>query len=275
MDTLSSRIGRQGTGDGPFGPTQLLTARQLCEVLGVTPGWVYKRTKKGCPDPLPVVRLGTRGVRFDPYKVFLYIRARERHRPDATLELSDGIARVSGKAFILARKRFQTGSVRLREDRGPAYWQGFYREDVVNEAGKTERKRIAVTLGSLKEIPNEKIARQKLAVILNPINDVHHRPKKMMTFRSFIEKYRSLKLSNKKGTTVHGYETNIRAHYLPEFGDMQLSEISIEAVQTFLNLKANEGKATQTLKNLKWGAQFDLRLSDEIRIHAVQSSQGS
>ena len=58
---------------------------------------------------------------------------------------------------------------------------------------------------------------------------------------------------NKKGTTVHGYETNIRAHYLPEFGYMELSRISIESVQTFLNLKAIEGKAVQTLKNLKWG----------------------
>ncbi|WP_035354975.1 tyrosine-type recombinase/integrase [Edaphobacter aggregans] len=115
------------------------------------------------------------------------------------------------------------------------------------------RKRIAVTLGSLKEIPNEKIARHKLAAILEPINDVNHRPKKMMTFRGFVEKYRALKLANKKGTTVHGYETNIRAHYLPEFGDMELSRISIEAVQTFLNLKASEGKAVQTLKNLKWG----------------------
>ncbi len=57
----------------------------------------------------------------------------------------------------------------------------------------------------------------------------------MMTFRGFIEKYRSLKLANKKGTTVHGYETNIRAHYLPEFGDEQLSDISIEAVQAFIN----------------------------------------
>jgi hypothetical protein len=142
----------------------------------------------------------------------------------------------------------------LREDRGPAYWQGFYREDVVNEAGKTERKRIAMTLGSLKEIPNEKVAWQKLAVILDPINDVKHRPKKMMTFRGFIEKYRTLKLANKKGTTVHGYETNIRAHYLPEFGDMQLSEISIEAVQTFLNQKAIEGKAVQNPQEPQVGA---------------------
>ena len=75
----------------------------------------------------------------------------------------------------------------------------------------------------------------------------------MMTFRGFIAKYRALKMANQKGTTVHGYETNIRAHYLPEFGDMQLSEITIEAVQTFLNQKAKEGKAVQTLKNLKWG----------------------
>jgi site-specific recombinase XerC len=105
----------------------------------------------------------------------------------------------------------------------------------------------------LTEIPNEKAARAKLAVILDPINDAKHRPKKMMTFLSFIEKYRALKLVNQKGTTKHGYETNIRAHYLPEFGDMELSDITIEAVQAFLNQKALEGKAVQTLKNLKWG----------------------
>jgi site-specific recombinase XerC len=76
---------------------------------------------------------------------------------------------------------------------------------------------------------------------------------KKQNFRGFIDKYRKLKLANQKGTTVHGYETNIRAHYLPEFSDTQLSEISIEAVQAFLNQKASEGKSVQTLKNLKWG----------------------
>ncbi|MCU1222340.1 MAG: hypothetical protein JWQ42_433 [Edaphobacter sp.] len=52
---------------------------------------------------------------------------------------------------------------------------------------------------------------------------------------------------------MHGYETNINAHFLPEFGNMQLSEITAESVQDFFNLKAKEGKAVQTLKNLKWG----------------------
>jgi hypothetical protein len=34
---------------------------------------------------------------------------------------------------------------------------------------------------------------------------------------------------------------------------MELSDISSEDVQTFLNQKRLEGKAVQTLKNLKWG----------------------
>jgi hypothetical protein len=193
---------------------------KLCAVFEVSPAWVYKRTRGGGPDPLPVFRLSGRAVRFDPNKISAYLWTRERHRTDATLNPFDGIARVNGKDKCnLTRKRFQTGSVRLREDRGSAYWEGTYREDVVNEAGKTVRRRRDVNLGSLKEVKTEKAARQKLAVILEPINDAKHRPKKMMTFRGFIEKYRSLKLANKKGTTMHGYETNIRAHYLPEFGD--------------------------------------------------------
>jgi hypothetical protein len=54
-------------------------------------------------------------------------------------------------------------------DRGPAYWQGFYREDIISEAGKTIRARKSVILGSLKDIPNEKVAKQKLAVILTQL----------------------------------------------------------------------------------------------------------
>jgi len=239
------------TGPAPV-PPKLLNVRELCDLLGVSSSWVYKRTLKGARDPLPVVRFGA-SVRFDPAKISTYIRSRERHRPGASLEGTDEIARVSRKGIQLTRKRFQTGSVRLRTDRGPAYWQGFYWDDIITEAGKTVRKRFVANLGSLKDVPNEKVARQKLAVILNPINDARHKPKQMMTFGGFIHKYRALKMANQKGTTMHGYETNIRAHYLPEFGERELSEITAEDVQTFLNQKRLDGKAVQTLKNLKWG----------------------
>lgn len=254
MDSIPDRNREQEIPARPSGPPRLLTVSELCSLFGVTPGWVYKRTKKDAVDPLPVVRLGVRGIRFNPYQISTYIRARERHRLGATLDLPDGSAPTKEKGhFKLIRKRIQTGSVRLRKDSDPAWWEGFYRENVINEAGKAERKRRAVNLGTVKELRSEKAARQKLAAILEPINNGKCRPKTMMTFRGFIAKYRTLKLANLKGTTVHGYETNIDAHYLPEFGEMQLAEISGEAVQTFLNQKRLEGKAVQTLKNLKWG----------------------
>jgi integrase/predicted DNA-binding transcriptional regulator AlpA len=236
-----------------FSIRPLLTVSQLSQTLGLSPSWIYRRTGPNAMDPIPVVRFGNRGIRFDPDHILLYIRSRERHPASGTLEPSDGIARVNGKGFTLTRKRFQTGSVRLREDRDPVWWEGFYREDVITDAGKVIRKRRSVKLGLWKDIPTEAQAKRKLAKILVTINDDGYRPRSVITFRGFVQKYRELKLATKKGTTVHGYETNIRAHYLPHFGDWLLAEIDVEAVQKFLNLKRATGKSFNTLKNLKWG----------------------
>lgn len=145
------------------------------------------------------------------------------------------------------------GCIRLRTDRGPSYWQARYWDDVVTEPGKIERKRRSMNIGYLEDVPTKREAQQKLAVILKPINDRAQILKMRITFREFIEKYRSLKLANKKQTTMRGYETNIRVHYLPTFGAMRLADISSETVQAFLNGKTIEGKAVQTIKNLKWG----------------------
>ncbi len=119
--------------------------------------------------------------------------------------LASGIAAMQGRNyptevpqsaerghFKMKRKRIQTGSVQLREDSEPAWWEGFYRENIVSEEGTTERKRRAVNLGTVKEIRSERAARLKLAAILEPMNDAKCQPKKMMTFRGFVEKYRSL-----------------------------------------------------------------------------------
>ena len=60
-------------------------------------------------------------------------------------------------------------------------------------------------------------------------------------------------MPTKKETTQRGYEVNLRKHFVPAFGNLQLSEIDTETVQAFLNLKVAEGYAFDTLKNLKWG----------------------
>jgi excisionase family DNA binding protein len=246
-------VGTQGLDRMPSGPKKLLTVRELCSLFGLSKSFVYQHTMEGEKHPLPVVRIGERSVRFDPDKISTYIRSRERHSPSASLSSFDGIVRANRKRrHTLARKRFQTGTVRLRTDRGPAYWLGRYWADIIDEAGRTVRKRVVVKLGLLEEVPKKKVASQRLGSILNPINDVKHKPRKLMTFGGFIQKYRTLKLADQKGTTVHGYETNIRAHYLPAFADMELSDITSEDVQIFINQKRLEGKKQQTLKNLKW-----------------------
>jgi integrase/predicted DNA-binding transcriptional regulator AlpA len=231
----------------------LLTVSQLAQALSLSVSWIYRRTGPKAIDPIPVVRLGKRGVRFNPDHVLLYIRSRERHPFSDRMGPSDGIARVNGKGFKLTRKRFQTGTVRLREDRDPVWWEAFYREDVITESGRVKRIRKSVKLGLLKDIPSEAQAKRRLAQILVNINSDGYRPKSVITFRGFVQKYRELKMATKKGTTQHGYENNIRLHYLPHFGDWLLSEIDAEAVQRFLNLKQAAGKSWNTLKNLKWG----------------------
>jgi integrase len=240
-------------GSTPTPIPQLLNLEQLCQQLNVSPSWVYKRTWKGAPDPLPVVR-GIGHLKFDPELVRRYIAARQRPAFGATLSSSDGNAQVNGKDYRkLTRRRFQTGSVRLREDREPKWWEGFYREDVVDASGQTRRRRKSVNLGLFSDVPTKRAAQHKLADILAEINDANYRPRTTLTFNAFVKKYRELKLPTKKGTTQHGYSLNLRKHYSPFFGDMLLSDIDTETVQAFINQQIAAGYSHNTLKNQKWG----------------------
>jgi len=153
----------------------------------------------------------------------------------------------------LTRRRFQTGFVRLRKDRAPAWWEGFYREDVVDDSGQIRRKRKSVNLGLLSVVPTKRAAQRKLGEILADINDADYRPRSTVTFSGFVKKYRELKMPTKKETTQHGYEVNLRKHFVPFFGEMRLSEIDTEMVQAFLNQKISAGYSHNTLKDLKWG----------------------
>ncbi len=215
--------------------------------------WIYQRTKTDATDPLPVIR-GIGRLKFDVGEIESYIASRQSPSTSATLSSSDGIARVNGKAYKkLTRRRFQTGFVRLREDRFPKWWEGFYREDIVDESGKVRRKRRSVNLGLLTDVPTKRAAQRKLSEILAVINDADYRPRSTITFSGFVKKYKELTLPSKKGTTQHGYAVNLRKHYVPYFGDMLLSDIDAEMVQAFLNQKIAADYAYPTLKNLKWG----------------------
>jgi len=135
-----------------------------------------------------------------------------------------------------------------------------YRKDTYSQQGvrtylfgQIRRKKKSVNLGLLSDVPTKRAAQRKLADILADINDANYRPRTTVTFSGFAKKYRELKLPTKKGTTQHGYDVNLRKHFVPFFGDMLLSDIDTETVQAFLNQKVADGYAFDTLKNLKWG----------------------
>ena len=236
--------------------SQLLTVKQLAASLNISTHWIYKRTARGSPEPLPYIGVG-RGKRFDLATVRNHLESRQTLTTGVMLPGTDGIARINGKAYRrMTRKRFQTGHVRLRKNHSHSWWEGLYRIDLYDEQRHIVRKRKSVTLGLLTDLPSKRSAQCRLAQILSELNDTNYKPKSDITFRSFVNnKFRDLKLGMKKGTTQHGYEVVLRKHLLPRFGDLKFTEIDAEMIQAFIKTsKRADGKpyAYNTLHNLKY-----------------------
>ena len=228
----------------------LLTVKQLATRLGVSIDWIYQRVRKNAPDPLPFVRLG-RSIRFRWSEVEIDIESRRNSRSSGTLASANGIARINGKEKTLIRKRFQTGSVRLRGEGKNSWWEGFYREDVRDADGKVKRRQRTVNLGKKTDLPTKRLAQRKLADQLAVINDPRFRPDTEITFNEFVPKFERLKLATKKHTTRHGYQSVLRRHLQPAFGEWKLSDIQEEDVQRFINRKMLDLE-WNTVKNIKW-----------------------
>jgi excisionase family DNA binding protein len=105
MGTMTRARGRhEGAGEQLrlVRPTYL-TVGQVADLLGVAPSFVYRRTSKGHPDPIPCYRFGSH-LRFLEAEVNGWA---VRHRKEA--DPTPGIFHVVGAASLEGHKR-----VRLR-----------------------------------------------------------------------------------------------------------------------------------------------------------------
>lgn len=84
-----------------------LTVGQVAELLGVAPSFVYRRTSKGHPDPIPCYRFGGH-LRFLESEVNSWAAA---HRKEA--DLAQGAAKAVAAA-VEGRRRVR---LRVREAR--------------------------------------------------------------------------------------------------------------------------------------------------------------
>ncbi|HZQ68386.1 MAG TPA: site-specific integrase [Terriglobales bacterium] len=108
-------------------------------------------------------------------------------------------------------------------------WYGRYREDALTPDGKVIRRARNVRLGTIKELPSRaaavvdlqgKMAVQKLRTVL--------------TFSDLFERWKLAELATMKPSTARYYQKLLRAHVLPIFGNMEISNINREDVQVFL-----------------------------------------
>lgn len=216
--------------DNPLPPPTgvLLTARELGKKLRVSPDWVYKHKRE-----LPHYRLG-RSLRFDPDAV------------ESCLKLSFRGSRVSAGAesrqepktggLVMGKRRYQRGYV-YKTGKRQKVWRVQWREDVIDAHGRLRRITRHRTLGAVTEIGSKAEAREQAALLLPERSG---QPLKVdWSFDELVERWQQHMLPTLKSPTAKYYGSNLRAHLLPAFGSMKMSDITRYDVQRFLTEKSH------------------------------------
>ena len=164
------------------------------------------------------------------------------------------------------RRCHQEGSLFKRGTRKKV-WVARWWEEAIGSENKIERIRRSEVLGTIAEIPTKREAQQLLDDLLRRTNSGEHRPQAILTFKNFVEDrwkpdlYPTLKFSSKKF-----YDNMVDTHLIPVFGDTQLRLITKDAVQSFLNAKAQSGSSWKTVKLIRtaFGGIIEAAVRDDL-----------
>ncbi len=164
------------------------------------------------------------------------------------------------------RRCHQEGSLFKRGTRKKV-WVARWWEEAIGSENKIERIRRSEVLGTIAEIPTKREAQQLLDDLLRRTNSGEHRPQAILTFKSFVEDrwkpdlYPTLKFSSRKF-----YDNMVDTHLIPVFGNTQLRLITKDAVQSFLNAKAQSGSSWKTVKLIRtaFGGIIEAAVRDDL-----------
>lgn len=156
----------------------------------------------------------------------------------------DRDAESSGrKQNLMARKRYQRGSLLEPEGKHIKLWKFRYLEDVIQGTGEIKRVHKKETLGTLKDFPTRRLALRAMEQKLAEINSTAYKPKHAITFMEFAEKWKTNVMPNHKPSTQ-----SVEKHQLVRltecFGGLPLSELSTETLQRWITLQRNSGSKT-------------------------------
>lgn len=174
------------------------------------------------------------------------------------------------KEALMARRRYQTGSIFVRGTRRKVYVLRYY-EPVLLPNGKVGSTRKAVVLGAVSEIGTKKQAMMVAENCLRSVNGGQHRPQSIMTFDQFVRERwipatmplldaETLRLnenavarlgSRDRPGSVENYGSMLRTHLIPAFGGKRLNEISRWDIQNFLTDKFRQGYSGAHVHGMK------------------------
>lgn len=240
--------------------SEMLTVREVAEMLGVGEAFVYKRTgplaaNLAPGEAIPSNRLG-RSVRIprDGLEQWLRRRGAGSRIPREAEERCDQIeapreeCTMRSDAKIKQRKGHQRGSVFIEHGQ----WKGRYRRREFRDGVPVTAQKKA-TLGPAvgpKRISKAK-ARTMLAALVGAVNEGRTTAEETMTLREWADGDWTRSKKGLRAVTLGTYRVWLDKHILPVFGDVPLGEIKPKAVQDFLNSYSERGYSRQSLQHMK------------------------
>jgi integrase len=140
---------------------------------------------------------------------------------------------IGGPGASMARRRYQTGTLRLRGKKKKV-WVLRWREDFTGPDGANRRVGHTTVLGSKAEL-TERLARRRADLLLSRINRPDYRPGKVIGFEEFSERWKEHALSQQKPSSQKVASSHLRFHLVKKFGRMRLDQIGQEDFQQFVS----------------------------------------
>ncbi len=145
------------------------------------------------------------------------------------------------------RRRFQRGSLVAKSGR----WYGVFRMDVLQDDGTFRREQRWQPLGLVCE-QSKRAAWKAFQPYLDEVNDAAMKlPQKTgVTLADYVGEWRRDVAVNLKGSTMRAAESHLRAHIIPQLGNLRLTEITTKAVQGFVAYLASDRRSRKTVENV-------------------------
>jgi integrase len=160
----------------------------------------------------------------------------------------------------MRRKRFQRGSLLSRKHGRHRVWVAFWREDGIRQCKM---------LGRQSQMTRAEAEAVLTAVLQSVNNGAAGKPRPVYTFAQFVsDVYLPFCRRSWKESTAGTSEQIIKSHLIPEFGRSLLHSIGREALQDFLDQKA-EDLSGSVVAHLRWflNAVFKLAMSDGLMLN--------